>query len=370
MLKLTFALVLICFYIFCFGILGTAGDGSGDSYAQIEESSITTTQSTTTTTMTQSTTTQSATTTSQTEQSTTSTTPKAEVTVYSPTKTTTTKKATNVTTTTVTTTTSTTTTTNSPIDAEHSLYEYVLMNVQAEMGASFHQEALKAQAVAAYSYIKCQEGRPGYPNVPLASINAVSAEVKKAVDAVFGKGIYYNGKIAETVYHSSSGGATASSKDVWGGHLPYLVRVKDPGEEKCESVYHGVQTTYKSAELKKIIESKSVAAKKPIKLSGDPNKWINLTKGDGGYIRTVKFANNTNTYTGNQFRLNIMGAATLKSGKFDVKYDSKTDEFTFTTYGYGHGVGLSQHGANFYAKHYGWKYDKILNHYYTGITIK
>ena len=172
MLKLTFALVLICFYIFCFGILGTAGDGSGDSYAQIEESSITTTQSTTTTTMTQSTTTQSATTTSQTEQSTTLTTSKAEVTVYSPPKTTTTKKATNVTTTTVTTTTSATTTTNSPIDAEHSLYEYVLMNVQAEMGASFHQEALKAQAVAAYSYIKCQEGRPGYPNVPLASINA------------------------------------------------------------------------------------------------------------------------------------------------------------------------------------------------------
>ena len=244
------------------------------------------------------------------------------------------------------------------------------MNVQAEMGASFHQEALKAQAIAAYSYIKCQEGRPGYPNVPLANINSVSAEVKKAVDAVFGKGIYYNGKIAETVYHSSSGGATASSKDVWGGHLPYLISVKCPVDKEYDKLYYGVKTTYKSTELKKIIESKSAAAKKPIKLSGDPNKWISLQKGDGGYISTVKFANNTNTYTGNQFRLNIMGAATLKSGKFEVKYNSKTDEFTFTTYGYGHGVGLSQHGANFYAKHNGWKYDKILNHYYTGITIK
>lgn len=370
-LKLTFALVLICFYIFCFGILGTAGDGSGDSYASVEESFTTNTTSTTTTTTPQSTTTI---TTSQTEQSSTSTTPKAEVTVYSPPKTTTTTKVTNTTTSTTSTTSTTqppkTTTTNPPIDAEYSLYEYVLMNVQAEMGASFHQEALKAQAIAAYSYIKCQEGRPGYPNVPLANINSVSAEVKKAVDAVFGKGIYYNGKIAETVYHASSGGKTASSKDIWGGHLAYLVSVDCPVDEKYDKLYYGKTTTYKSAELKKIIESKSAAQKKPIKLSGDPSKWIDTVEGDGGYVKTVRFANNENTYTGNQFRLNIMGAGTLKSGKFVYKYDAKTDECIFTTYGYGHGVGLSQHGANFYAKHYGWNYSKILNHYYTGITIK
>jgi len=91
-----------------------------------------------------------------------------------------------------------------------------------------------------------------------------------------------------------------------------------------------------------------------------------MTYGAGKYVNTVKLCGSN--IKGRLVREGLLQSK-IRSSAFEVEYDSSAKEFIFTTYGYGHGVGMSQLGANYYAKQ-GWTYDEILEHYYSGAVVK
>ena len=104
--------------------------------------------------------------------------------------------------------------------------------------------------------------------------------------------------------------------------------------------------------------------------SDDPNTWFgDLVKNSSGYVMSLRVGNVT--ISGSKLRervLNDVNGKTMRSTAFDVVYDPEMDAFHFTTYGYGHGCGLSQMGAWGYAAN-GWGYAEILAHYYPGTVL-
>ena len=158
----------------------------------------------------------------------------------------------------------------------------------------------------------------------------------------------YNGKYIEAVYHSTSNGYTEDSKNVWGNAFPYLVSV--------ESEYDSLNPSF--------IKQKNISYEE---LSNKLNMSINkettfsiLSKTSGNRVDNIEIGGKT--YKGVDLR-NILG---LRSADFDV--EKKEEGVVFTTRGYGHGVGLSQYGANGMAKN-GYSYVEILKHYYKGVSI-
>lgn len=237
-------------------------------------------------------------------------------------------------------------------------YTVVCKVVEAEMGSSFDEEALKAQAVAAYSFIKSKNNSGVAPSLSMKS--NVSQKVKSAVSAVSGEAIYYNGKVIEAVYSASQGGASAGSEQVWGGKIPYLASVENDYDDE-DTKHYGYEKTFTKSQVKSYLES--YLGSSP---SSDPDEWIVIeSRYDSGYVNRVTI-DGRKTVTGRTVREEIFDFD-LKSANFEVEYDD--GEFIFTTYGYGHGVGLSQIGANLYAKH-GYDYIEILEHYYTGVTVR
>lgn len=236
---------------------------------------------------------------------------------------------------------------------------------------NFHEEAIKAQAVAAYTYIKYCNTYGIKASVALK--NGASQKSINAVKSVAGQAMYYNDKFIQATYCAATGGTTASSKSVWGNSYPYLVSV--PSAFDAEGgAYYGKQKTYTVDQIRNMIESKT-----NITLSDDPENWFTVVSYiDGKYVNELLIDGNsscvlssngrTRKITGALLRESIMGQSKLLSSQFEVSYSDGV--FTFTTYGYGHGVGMSQYGAQYYATMGGWSYLDILNHYYTGVTIK
>lgn len=242
---------------------------------------------------------------------------------------------------------------------------------QNEVGHTFAPEAIKAQAVAAYTYIKFCNEYGTYPSVGLAG--TVSDSVAVLVNSVIGKAIYYNDSLIQAVYSASSAGYTASSKNVWGTEYPYLESRFCDLDKQYDPNY-GRKVKYTSDEIKsKVLE------KTGIELTGDPSGWLAIEgRVDGNYVGQMSvggYHSYTNSsgdsvkITGRVFREKIM-SFDLRSSAFDVDYDAGTDEFTFTTYGYGHGVGMSQNGANALATYLGYDYKQILTYYYQGTEVK
>ena len=241
---------------------------------------------------------------------------------------------------------------------------------QNEVGYTFAPEAIKAQAVAAYTYIKFCNDHGTYPSVALSS--SINDSVKTLVRSVIGQAVYYDGSMIQAVYSASSAGCTASSKSVWGNYYPYLVSVFCELDASYDPNY-GRTATFSSDEIKTRIYSKT-----GIELSGDPSGWISIdARSEGKYVSQVNiggYHSYTNAdgknvkITGTVFRQNIM-SFDIRSSAFDVEYDAATDTFTFTTYGYGHGVGLSQNGANALATYWGWDYKQILTFYYSNTEV-
>ena len=233
------------------------------------------------------------------------------------------------------------------------VFDIVSQVVQNEMG-SFHEEALKAQAVAAYSFILHENNAGRVPNMRLS---AATSKVEKATRAVLGEGLYYKNKIAFTPFYATSAGATNSSADVWGGSYPYLVSVDSSVDEDARNYEY--QKTISVDKVRDLLEDYF----SNIELQEDPNDWFEvISYTDGGYNKKMKAGNKTTT--GRVLRESVLS---LRSAAFEWECDG--EDFVFTTYGYGHGVGMSQTGANEYAK-LGWSYDEILDHYYPGTTLK
>ncbi len=233
------------------------------------------------------------------------------------------------------------------------VFDIVSQVVQNEMG-SFHSEALKAQAVAAYSYI-LHENNAG--RTPSLRLSAATSSVEKATRAVLGEALYYKGKPAFTPFYATSAGATNSSADVWGGSYPYLISVDSSVDENAKNYEY--RKTISVDKVQDLLEDYF----SNIKLEDDPEDWFEvLSYTDGGYNKKMRVGNKTTT--GRVLRESVLS---LRSAAFEWECDG--EDFVFTTYGYGHGVGMSQTGANEYAKK-GWSYDEILDHYYPGTTLK
>ncbi len=173
--------------------------------------------------------------------------------------------------------------------------------VYNEMSSTMHPEAMKAQAIAAYSYIMFNGGSVNNvilkPNPPQNVIDAVSA--------VAGQALYYDGDYALTAYGASSGGATASSGDIWGRQYDYLISV--PSEYDAEyDPYYGVVTYMSVDEVRSRIQNAYGIA-----LSSNPSNWIQLEVGDSGFVRSVTI-DGQKTVNGNAFS-NVLG---LRSPRF------------------------------------------------------
>ena len=135
---------------------------------------------------------------------------------------------------------------------EMELEEYLKGVVYAEMPSSFNIEALKAQAVAARTYTKFKMAdsthicdNPSHCQAWLENDYSENFEkVSKAVEETRGKTVSYMGETIEAFFHSSSGGKTESSKDVWGKDIPYLVPVESPNEDKIMSTFFSEKRSY------------------------------------------------------------------------------------------------------------------------------
>ncbi|MGI5897314.1 MAG: SpoIID/LytB domain-containing protein [Oscillospiraceae bacterium] len=242
--------------------------------------------------------------------------------------------------------------------------------VAMEMNDTFADEALKAQAVAAHSYIKYLNLRG---QAPVVAVRTPSARIQSLVESVSSQMIYYGGSVIDATYTASTAGRTESSVDVWGGYLPYLVSV--------ESVYDNLDPNYGDTVTYTVDQVKEMVLRNAgITLEGDPSAWFQVeSTTSGGYNGDMTlggnsvFTNNGKNYrvTGRNIQTMILkgsGLPTLKSHKFDVTVSG--DQMIFTTYGYGHGVGMSQWGAHYYASKGGLNYVQILTHYYSGTTVR
>ncbi len=247
-------------------------------------------------------------------------------------------------------------------DTEEKLLDVISRVVQNEVGSNFDEEAIKAQAVASYTFIRQANSTGGTPSVAMAG--SASSKVREAVWDVLGETVYYRGAVAFTPYHAMSCGSTTSARHVWGGSYPYLTGVDSEVDERAP--YYEVDTVMKASRVEELIESRL-----GITVEGDPEDWFEVLTENDGYNGEMSVCGETrsrrtgSTLTGRLIRESVLN---LRSASFEIDYDDDSDSFTFTTYGYGHGVGLSQHGANFLAAD-GWDYVEILEHYFPGTEV-
>lgn len=233
-------------------------------------------------------------------------------------------------------------------------FDIVCQIVNGEVGPAWSDEAIKAQAVAAYTVLRY--AKENDITLTLGAKSGYDSRIERLVKSVEGLVCTYNGEVINAVFTASTAGCTADSANVWGGSLPYLKSVDSRYDADYDPNYGVVKTLSKS-------KVKSILEKEGVKLSNNPGRWIKvLSNYNGKYVGNVSI-DGKKTLTGARIR-SIMG---LKSAAFTVKYAG--GKFTFTTYGYGHGVGMSQWGAHFYASIGGYKFDQILKHYYKGIKI-
>lgn len=257
--------------------------------------------------------------------------------------------------------------------SEISYNDYIFGVVAAEMPALYEVEALKAQAVAAHTFalhrMVTNSGK-GYDitddfTVDQAFITEGKArekwgekadeyitKIKGAIEATKNLALTYNGEIALSVYHAISPGITEDVKNVWGGSRPYLVSVDSTGDKLSPNYLS--EKSISANELKKLFTN--------VTFKGNERDYFkNTQKTPSGTVKTVSLCGSE--IKGSEIRK----ALDLNSSCFDITY--KDGNFKFTVYGYGHGVGMSQNGANYMAQQ-GADFEEILCHYYTGCKIE
>lgn len=263
--------------------------------------------------------------------------------------------------------------------AEISMDEYLLGALAAEMPASFEPEALKAQAVAlrTYALYKVKNGTPAHPEADICSDSACcaawadaetlrerwgadydtyTAKLRAAIAATDGVYLTYGDEPALAVFHASSAGMTEASGDVWSTALPYLVSVESP--ENDENVPHFVsEITLTAEEFRSAISEAYPAAVFP----EDTAQWLTGAEYSAGG-RLVSLTIGGVTVPGTALR----ALFSLRSTAMTIAV--APDSVTITTRGSGHGVGMSQYGANLLALD-GLTCEEILAHYYPGTAL-
>ena len=262
--------------------------------------------------------------------------------------------------------------------AELTMDEYLWGVVAAEMPAAFEPEALKAQACAARTYtVARQEGSSSkHPEADICtdsaccqayveraaaearwglSVGEYAAKVEEAVSATDGLGILYEGKPIQALFFSSAPGKTVDAVEVWGNAVDYLKSVDSPEGEEVPN--YRTQVVLSAQQVKQAV----LASYPGADLTGDPAGWFGEgTRNEGGTVSSILVGGVT--LTGGQVR----GLLSLRSAAFTVAWDGS--DFTFSVTGYGHGVGMSQYGANAMARE-GKTFEDILTWYYTGAQV-
>lgn len=258
--------------------------------------------------------------------------------------------------------------------------EYLAGVVRAEMPASFELEALKAQAVAArtYTLYKLLGGGnhgetadictdPACCQAWLGEVQArenwgpraeeYEAKIRRAVEETEGQTILYEGAPILAVFHSSSAGRTRAADAVWQSGLPYLQPVDSPeAGERIPNYYSRAEFSTEE------VRSALLASCPQADLSGRAETWLRNAQRDGaGAVETLEVGGVR--VKGSRLR----GALGLRSACFT--WETGADGFTFFVTGYGHGVGLSQYGAEAMAAA-GADWREIIAHYYTGVTVE
>lgn len=253
--------------------------------------------------------------------------------------------------------------------SKEKMEEYLVGVVSTEMPALYEKEALKAQAVAARSYILSKIGtkNPDHEGAEVCTNSAhckayVSDDelkerwgekydeylkkIKDAVSQTKGEYIAYDGETAVACFYAVSGGRTESSKDVWGGEKPYLQSVDSPWDLEYDGLIEKVKIDKEKV--------KSTLGVQTLQRGG-------ITRTSGGSVKTVAIGEKV--FSGTEIR-QLFG---LNSANFEI--EEEEEKIIFVTKGKGHGVGMSQFGANQMAKQ-GKDYKEILTYYYQGVEIK
>ncbi len=260
--------------------------------------------------------------------------------------------------------------------------EFTYGVVAAEMPISYEDEALKAQAVAAYTYyskkrseasLNSDENLSGadfYNNVNGTQIYLTEEQIKEkyssnfeaywsklkgCVDSVYGETLCEDNELITSTFYAISSGKTESSEDIFGGRRDYLVAV--PSNWDMYAPGYCTNLTLSPEEFKRMAGEYW----KDLNFSGDCSSWIGKSeKTNSGTVKSINIC--SKEVLGSEVR----AAFSLRSANFDILYDG--NNFNFTVRGYGHGVGMSQYGAQFMAKQ-GSTYRQILNWYYPNTII-
>lgn len=249
---------------------------------------------------------------------------------------------------------------------------YIVSVVAAEMPANFELESLKAQAVAVRTYtIRHTKDKENINSNELKqscmSIDKMKEvwgsqysnnynKILKAVESTKDEIMVYNKEPIEAVFHSTSAGKTQSAKDIWSKEIPYLVSVDSSEDKNAKEYLHTIELS-KDDIIKKIRDNVSDFA---IYTDNILENMQIIERSEAGYIKSIQIGNKI--FTGEEIR-KYLG---LYSSNFTI--DTMDNGLKFTCRGYGHGVGLSQNGANYKAKK-GLDYKQILTHYYPNIKI-
>lgn len=262
---------------------------------------------------------------------------------------------------------------------ELDLDEYLLGVVSSEMPANFEMEALKAQAVVArtYTIYKITGGKKHenadicddskccqawiFKDNRLSKWNENEREgnwlkIEEAVNSTKGKIVTYEGKPINAFFHSNSGGITDTATNVWGGNnYPYLQAVETSGEDNYTQ-YSSEVSLNKEEFVNKLKEYHS-----DFQIDFSLENQIEILEyTEGNRVKTIKIGNL------NLSGVEIRNIFKLKSAKFEIIIDS--ENIKFNVIGYGHGVGMSQTGADSMAKQ-GSNYEDIIKHFYIGVEI-
>ena len=263
-------------------------------------------------------------------------------------------------------------------DLTLSMRDYLIGAVASEMPVSWPDEALKAQAVACHSYILyCRDHRadaegPWLTVDPARRQGCLTdpvlrsywgtayaenyARLSALIDQVAGAVLYYGGAPAGASYFAISNGQTEASENVWDAPLPYLTAVDSSSDRQADGYEVTVQLSAQQV-------SAALASALGIQTAGiDPSAWFGAASyTPSGYVASLPVCGQMVEGT------RLRAALGLRSACFSIQLQG--DDFSITTRGYGHGVGMSQWGARAMAQQ-GSSWQEILAHYFPGTVIR
>ena len=256
--------------------------------------------------------------------------------------------------------------------------DYIIGAVAAEVPASYNEEAIKAQALAAVTFAEYKKRNGSENGIQGADISDDSskhqgymtkAEMKEkwgdaydvyykkiaeAVDEVIDKVILYDDEPIMAAYHAISSGKTESARNMWGDDIEYLVSVDS--EWDTQSTRYNSEVILTAEDVENFMEFADNAD-----FSTEKAEWIKITQvSDSGTVLEASVCGVELT------GMEVRNLFSLRSPVFSVEYAD--GEYVFSVSGYGHGVGMSQNGANCMAEN-GSTYKEIIRHYYKGVTI-